>query len=71
MAGLGHDEFPGFPADVCPEKMPDLSEHNNIMAEVLRANPGIWGKYWNKNTPLGVSFAKCIKTGSENILLRI
>merc|ERR1719456_470685 len=27
MPGLGNDFFPGFPADRCPDKMPDLSQH--------------------------------------------
>jgi len=34
--GLGNEEFPGFPADVVPSTMPDLSEHNSFMAEILR-----------------------------------
>jgi len=40
--GLGDDEFPGFPADVVPNSMPDLSQHNSFMAEILRNNPGMW-----------------------------
>merc|ERR1719199_1101952 len=55
-----------FPADVCPDKMPDLSNHNNIMAETLRANPGIYDRLKDKKTSLGVTFAKCIKTGVDN-----
>jgi len=34
--GLGHDEYPGFPAETVPGTMPDLSEHNSFMAEILR-----------------------------------
>jgi len=55
-----------FPGDVCPDKMPDLSEHNNIMAEVLRENPGIYDRLKNKKTSMGVTLAKCIKTGIDN-----
>ena len=36
MPGLGDEEYPGFPADVCPDAMPDLSEHASIMTDVLK-----------------------------------
>merc|ERR1711959_272326 len=55
-----------FPGDECPDKMPDLSEHNNIMAEVLRENPGIYDRLKDKKTSMGVTLAKCIKTGMDN-----
>merc|ERR1712072_697593 len=55
-----------FPGDQAPDAMPDLSNHNNIMAETLRANPGIYDRLKNKKTSLGVTFAKCIKTGVDN-----
>jgi hypothetical protein len=42
-----------FPADVCPDKMPDLSEHNNIMAETLRANPQIYYNLKDKKNIAG------------------
>ena len=41
-AGCGNAEYfcpekgAIFPGDSCPEIMPDLSKHNNIMAEVMR-----------------------------------
>ena len=66
MAGLGDDEYPGFPADVVPDEMPDLSEHNSFMSEVLQANPDLWGQLKELKTPLGIPFAKCIKTGMDN-----
>merc|ERR1712072_1070172 len=55
-----------FPGDQAPDAMPDLSNHNNIMAECLRANPGIYDRLKDKKTSLGVTFAKCIKTGMDN-----
>jgi len=70
--GCGNDEYmcaekgANFPADKCPDKMPDLSKHNNIVGEVLRANPELYDKYKNVTTKNGVTFAKCIKTGMDN-----
>lgn len=55
-----------FPGDKCPDKMPDLSEHNNFMAETLRANPGLYDALKDKRTALDVGLAKCIKTGIDN-----
>lgn len=42
--GLGDEEYPGFPHDVCPEKCPDISHHNSIMTDVLKRDPGIRGR---------------------------
>lgn len=70
--GCGNDEYiceekgATFPGDKCPDEMPDLSAHNNIMAEVLRENPDLYKKYKDEKTALGVSLAKCIKTGVDN-----
>lgn len=70
--GCGSEEYDcvekgaTFPADRCPERMPDLSQHNNIMAEVLRENPGIYDRLKNRYTPTGVGLAKCAKTGFDN-----
>jgi len=55
-----------FPGGDTPEICPDLSNHNNFMAEYLRTNPGIYDKLKNKQTALGVTLAKCIKTGIDN-----
>jgi len=55
-----------FPAQVAPEKCPDLSTHGNHMADALKENPGLYEKYRNVKTPGGVSLAKCIKTGIDN-----
>ena len=64
--GLGDDEFPGFPAEECPAEVPDLSAHNNFMAELLRDNPDWWAQLKDLKTPNGVPFAKVIKTGMDN-----
>ena len=37
------------------------------MAEVLRANPGIYDKLKNRLTKKGVTLAACIKTGMDNM----
>merc|ERR1719408_784622 len=46
--------------------MPDLSGHNNIMAEVLRGSPQIYDNLKDRKTSNGVTFADCIKTGVDN-----
>jgi len=66
MPGLGSSASPGFPTDEAPSVMPDLSGYNSIMAEVLRANPKIYGSLKNKKTQKGVTFAACIKQGMDN-----
>jgi creatine kinase len=64
--GLGDEECDGFPADFCPEQLPDMSKHHSIMADVLRANPSIYGRLREKQTKLGVRLSKCIKSGIDN-----
>merc|ERR1719353_1378958 len=66
MPGLGDEPTSGFPWKDTPSAMPDLSKHNNIMAEVLRSNPGIYDSLKNKKTKKGVTLAACIKTGMDN-----
>merc|ERR1719263_1934011 len=46
--------------------MPDLTNHSNIMAEVLVQKPELYKKYKDESTALGVTLAKCIKTGVDN-----
>jgi creatine kinase len=70
MPGLGDKPAPGFPTDECPEKMPDLSQHGSIMAEVLRSKPQIYNLLKNRKTKLGVTFAACIKTGMDVPLIK-
>lgn len=46
------------------ENYPDLSHHSNHMSDCL--TPEFYEKYWDKVTPLGVTFDKCIQTGVDN-----
>nr|3L2E_A Chain A, Glycocyamine kinase alpha chain [Namalycastis sp. ST01]3L2E_C Chain C, Glycocyamine kinase alpha chain [Namalycastis sp. ST01]BAD35022.1 glycocyamine kinase alpha chain [Namalycastis sp. ST01] len=46
------------------ENFPDLSKHNNVMASQLTYE--LYEKYWDKVTPNGVTFDKCIQTGVDN-----
>lgn len=55
-----------FPGDECPAELPDLSKHNNFMTDVLKENPGIYAELKDKKTSMGVTLAKCIKTGIDN-----
>lgn len=55
-----------FPADECPDEMPDLSNHSSCMADFLKANPAVYQTLKEKKTATGVSFAQCIKTGMDN-----
>eukprot|EP00440_Ansanella_granifera_P075650 gb/GFBE01082087.1/.p1 GENE.gb/GFBE01082087.1/~~gb/GFBE01082087.1/.p1 ORF type:complete len:1793 (+),score=430.45 gb/GFBE01082087.1/:1-5379(+) len=66
MPGLGNDEVPGFPADVCPEPMPDLTGFFSLTADVLRKDPSIYERLRSVRTVKGVTFAKCIKPGMDN-----
>merc|ERR1719163_2401020 len=46
--------------------MPDLSKHNNFMAEFLREHPEVYDKLKDKKTKNGVTLADCMKTGIDN-----
>ena len=58
-AGCGEKEYmcdekkATFPADKCPEEMPDLTNHSNIMAELLVKHPELYKKYKDETTALG------------------
>ena len=58
--GLGENPLPGFAAF----PLPDLSKHNSIATEVLRAQPEI-EQLANLRTSMGVSLAQCIKPGVD------
>jgi creatine kinase len=72
QAGCGNDEY------ICPEKgstysckeplqdLPDLSEHNNLCADALKADLGVYDRLRDRKTSLGVNVAHCIKTGIDN-----
>jgi len=66
LPGLGPDEYPGFPADVCPEEMPDLTGHHSLMCDVLRKDPTIYPRLRGLRTKAGTSLARCMKTGMDN-----
>jgi creatine kinase len=55
-----------FPSDTVPDALPDLSGHNNCMADFFKANPDMWGKLKDRTTSGGVNLAQCIKTGIDN-----
>jgi len=63
--GLGDTALPGFPEDLCPARMPDLSMHHNLMADVLRRDPSIYDVLRKRCTRLGVTLARCIKAGVD------
>merc|ERR1719174_3487924 len=66
MPGLGNEPTAGFSFAETPDQMPDLSAHNNIMADVLKKNPKIYDNLKTKSTSSGVTLAQCIKTGMDN-----
>lgn len=66
MPGLGHQAFPGFPVDRCPDMLPPLSNHRSVAAEVLHRFPEIYSKLKDCCTQSGVSFAACIKPCFDN-----
>jgi hypothetical protein len=72
-AGCGYLEYH------CPEKestfdpsssgdLPDLSEHNSFLVDYLKSDAGkkAWDDMKTKKTALGVTLAKCMKTGIDN-----
>lgn len=67
IPGLGEEDYPGFPADTCPEVLPDLAKHKNILAEVLRNDPSIYATLRSSRTPGGVTLSRCIKPGIDTL----
>lgn len=66
LPGLGDDDFPGFPADVSPPELPNLSRHHSALADVLKEDPSMYGRLCGKETSSGVGLARCIKVGIDN-----
>lgn len=66
--GLGSDSegCRGFPADDCPDELPDLSCHHSLLATVLKSDPQVYHEAKCLRTDLGVGLARCIKTGIDN-----
>jgi creatine kinase len=56
-----------FPSDQLPKELPDLSKHNNCMAEFLQKNPEVFHALKTRVTSTGVNLAQCIKTGVDNL----
>ncbi|CAJ1394395.1 unnamed protein product [Effrenium voratum] len=54
----------GFAADGS-EKLPDLSEHKNLAAEVLSKVPGLYDRLKDRKTKLGITLARCIKAAVD------
>jgi len=55
-----------FPSDECPAELPDLKDHSNIAADLLKENPGMYKELSQRKTSMGVNFAQIIKTGMDN-----
>jgi creatine kinase len=55
-----------FPSDTTPDKLPDITAHNNCMTDFFKANPGVYDELKGKVTSNGVNLAQCIKTGIDN-----
>ena len=49
-----------------PDELPDLSEHNNFLCDVLKKQPELYKSLKDKKTKLGVTLGHCIKTGIDN-----
>jgi len=70
--GCGDEEYyceekgATFLASALPDKLPDLSQHNNFFSESMRANPELYDQLKDKTTKLGVNIGHCIKTGIDN-----
>jgi len=71
-AGCGSSEYwcpekgATFPGTDSPTLMPDLSKHSSFMADAFRKNPELYDKLKDRKTAMGVSLAKCMKTGVDN-----
>jgi len=69
FSGPGHKDAPVnalFPPCKAPDKLPSLDGYTNYLSHALRKNPEIYDAVKNKTTKLGVTLAKCIKTGMDN-----
>jgi len=64
--GLGAEDFPGFPTEVCPDQLPDLQKHFSTLADVLKGDPTIYQRIRGRRTSLSVGLGRCIKVGIDN-----
>ena len=60
-----YPKTPPFPEHKCPDTIPDLIDHHNLLARALRAHPAAYHRYKAMNTQSGVPFARCLKTGVD------
>jgi len=65
IPGLGKEPFPGFSLDKCPPRLPDLTYHKTLVADVLRTHPDVYRKLRRTSTRMGVQLAPCIKPGID------
>lgn len=65
IPGLGDEDRFGFPADVCPDILPNLVEHNNLTADILHRVPGLYEKLRHRQTKYGSTLARCIKAAVD------
>lgn len=66
IPGLGADPYPGFPADRCPARLPELSSNRSLVALVLQESPDLYNQLRKRKTSRGVSLAACIKLGMDD-----
>lgn len=66
MPGLNSEDYPGFPADKCPDTLPGLKKHHSIITDILKADPDLYAQLKDLETRNGVTLSRCIKTGIDN-----
>mmetsp|Transcript_100495 Transcript_100495/g.174445 ORF Transcript_100495/g.174445 Transcript_100495/m.174445 type:complete len:967 (+) Transcript_100495:30-2930(+) len=66
IPGLGAEPYPGFPADRCPARLPDLSSNRSLVAQMFQETPDLYKELHKRMTSRGVSLAACIKPGMDN-----
>lgn len=47
-----------FPGDECPAELPDLKEHNSVMADIIKKKPELYGQLKDKKNSNGSWFSK-------------
>eukprot|EP00930_Biecheleria_cincta_P045992 TRINITY_DN3170_c0_g1_i2.p1 TRINITY_DN3170_c0_g1~~TRINITY_DN3170_c0_g1_i2.p1 ORF type:complete len:2091 (-),score=594.53 TRINITY_DN3170_c0_g1_i2:131-6403(-) len=69
--GFAEEESPRFfPADGSAEELPDLSEHKNLVAEVLTQIPDLYTRLKVRQTTLGTRVDRCIKAGIDTAICK-
>jgi creatine kinase len=65
VPGMGDECYPGFPADGCPARLPDLSGYHSLASIALKENPEIYTRMRTRKTSRGTGLAPCIKPGMD------